>query len=70
VQLPDKEGVRRLRTCRMPEASVKLGELTILKRALARRSGKKVSEMRQALEKPEPRMQIQDYENIEGGEHE
>jgi hypothetical protein len=70
VQLPNRDGTRRLRTCHMPEACVTLGELTILKRALARRSGKSVKEMRESLAKPEPRIQIQDYENIGGDEHE
>jgi hypothetical protein len=49
VQLPEQEGLRRLRTCRVPEAGLGLKELDSLKKILAKQSGKSVAGIKRSL---------------------
>jgi hypothetical protein len=70
LQLPEQEGLRRLRTCRIPEGKASAKELEALKKALARQGGKSVAAMRRALreralDKPAGHAKMADYELIE-----
>ena len=67
VQLPDREGVRRLRTCTVPQAKLNAAQLERLRRQLARQSGQAVAAMRTALTQREQARRVRDYETI-GGE--
>jgi hypothetical protein len=69
VQLPEREGVRCLRTCTVPTTNISPGALDALKRRLAKQSGQSVAAMRRALAKREMRAEVGDYEIIEGGTH-
>jgi hypothetical protein len=69
VQLPEREGVRRLRTCTVPAANVSPSALDALKRRLAKQSGQSVVVMRRALAARERHTQVEEYEIIEGGRH-
>jgi DNA helicase HerA-like ATPase len=53
VQLPEGEGVRRLRTCTVPQTKVSPGALDALKQRLAKQSGQSVLAMRRALARRE-----------------
>jgi len=64
AQLPGGQGVRRLRTCTVPESPLSVAEREALLAGLARRSGKSVPAMRRALAARERRTQVNDYERI------
>lgn len=67
VQLPEREGVRRLRTMTIPERHLSGEELGTLKRELARQSGKARADMEQGLQEREPgraRPELEYYEPV------
>jgi hypothetical protein len=66
VQLPHREGVRRLRTCTVPQTDLNVAQLEVLKKKLAKQSGRSVASMRRALARREQSTGVQDYEIIEG----
>jgi type IV secretory pathway TraG/TraD family ATPase VirD4 len=69
VQLPDREGVRRLRTCTVPQRNLDVAQLEALRERFARQSGKSVAAMRKAVVEREKRAQVEEYEIIGGGTH-
>jgi hypothetical protein len=69
VQLPEQEGVRRLRTCTVPPTKLDAAQREALQKRLARQSGQAVAAMRRALATRERRTQVEEYETIEGGRH-
>jgi hypothetical protein len=69
VQLPDREGVRRLRTCTVPQTELGPVQLETLRKRLARQSGRSVAAMRKALTGSEMQTQVADYEIIGGDKH-
>lgn len=69
VQLPEREGVRHLRTCTVPATNVSPGALDALKQQLARQAGRSVAAMRKALAQHEQPAEVGDYEIITGGTH-
>ena len=64
IQLPDREGVRRLRTCTVPPTDLDSIQLEAVRQKLARQSGTSVAGMRKALNKRERNTQIKEYEII------
>ena len=69
VQLPDREGVRRLRTCTVPQGKLDAAQLEAVREQLARQSGRSVAAMRRALARREQDTRVQDYETIGGERH-
>jgi len=69
VQLPDQEGVRRLRTCTVPPMNLDVAQSEVIRKRLARQSGKSVAAMRRALAGREKRTQVEEYEIIGGDTH-
>jgi len=67
VQIPDYEGVRRLRTCNVPQVRLNARQMETLREKLARQSGRRVSAMRRLLWRRQQALGVQDYESI-GGE--
>ena len=66
VQLPEREGVRRLRTYSVPAMQVGRDAMDALRGQLARQTGQSVASMRGVLAQRERRAQIGDYEMITG----
>jgi len=69
VQLPDREGVRCLRTCTVPPTKLGEAQLEELQKRLARQSGMSVAAMRRSLTAREKHTRTREYETIEGGRH-
>jgi DNA helicase HerA-like ATPase len=69
VQLPEREGVRRLRTCTVPQTQCDAAQLERLRKQLARQSGRSVAAMRRALARREQATGVRDYEIIKGEQH-
>ena len=68
MQLPEREGIRRLRTVTIPDRGTTRGALTALKRDLARRSGVSRSIMARAVSQREPQEsqgEIEYYETLQ-----
>jgi hypothetical protein len=66
VQLPDSDGVHRLRTCTMTPSVLNDAQREALCVELARHSGKAVSAMRRALAGRQTRSSVTYYERIPG----
>ena len=68
VQLPERRGVRRLRTIDIPDAALSSEELKRLKRDLARQSGASCQAMEQAIARRQADRQVSEigyYEPLE-----
>jgi hypothetical protein len=70
VQLPEREGVRRLRTCTVPTTSLDAVQQEEIRQRLAKQSGVSVEGMRKALSKRERYTQVKEYEIIRREKHE